>query len=68
MTMASSGLAYVVAIWCIYRLFRRLSLPLLSRLLLTISFALATVALPYVQPGQQSYSLVGRHLGTALVR
>jgi hypothetical protein len=49
MTLASSGLAYIVAVWCLYRLTRLLSLPLSSRLLLSVSFALATVALPYAR-------------------
>lgn len=49
MTFVSSGLAYVLAVWCLYRMARRLSLPLLSRLLLTVSFALTTVALPYAR-------------------
>ncbi|MHB1422085.1 MAG: hypothetical protein ACYC3I_02590 [Gemmataceae bacterium] len=49
MTLASSGVAYVVAIWCMYRLFRRLGLPMSSRLVLTASFACATVALPYAR-------------------
>jgi hypothetical protein len=48
-TLASSGVAYVAAVWCIYRLARRLRLTLFSRLALTASFALATVALPYAQ-------------------
>jgi hypothetical protein len=49
MTIASSGMAYIVAVWCLYRLGQRLRLPLASRLLLTLSFALATVALPYAR-------------------
>jgi chromate transport protein ChrA len=49
MTLASSGLSYVLAVLCIYRLGRPLRLPLLLRLALTGSFALATVALPYAQ-------------------
>lgn len=49
MTLASSGLAYVVAVMCIYLLGRPLRLPLALRLLLTASFALATVALPYAR-------------------
>ena len=49
MTLISSGLAYVIAAMCIYLLGRTLRLPLSSRLLLTASFALATVAAPYVQ-------------------
>src|SRR5205807_2701857 len=47
LTLASSGLAYVVAVLCIYLLGRPLRLPLSLRLLLTASFALATVAFPY---------------------
>ena len=49
MTLVSSGLAYVVAVWCVFRLGQRLGLPLSPRVLLTASFALATVALPYTQ-------------------
>ena len=49
MTLASSGLAYAVAVLCIYLLGRPLRLPLTLRLLLTASFALATVALPYAR-------------------
>jgi hypothetical protein len=49
MTRASSGAAYVVAVWCLYRLVRRLELPFSSRLLVIASFALATVALPYAR-------------------
>jgi hypothetical protein len=49
MTVASSGLAYMVAVWCLYRLGRRLGLPFFLCLLLTSSFGVATVALPYVR-------------------
>jgi hypothetical protein len=49
MTLASSGLAYVLVVLCIYRLGRPLRLPMSLRLALTGSFALATVALPYAQ-------------------
>ncbi len=49
MTLVSSGLAYVLAVWCIYRLGRRVGLSLWLRLVLTGSFAIATVALPYAQ-------------------
>jgi hypothetical protein len=49
MTFLSSGLAYVVAVCCVYRLGRGLDLSLFARLLLTASFALATVALPYAR-------------------
>jgi hypothetical protein len=49
MTLASSGLAYVLAVLYIYRLGRPLRLPLSLRLILAGSFALATIALPYTQ-------------------
>lgn len=47
LTLFSSGLAYVIAVWCIDRLASSLGTP--SRLLLTSSFAFATVALPYAR-------------------
>jgi hypothetical protein len=49
MTLTSSGLAYVVAVWCMYRMGAALALTAKMRLLVTASFALATVALPYVR-------------------
>jgi hypothetical protein len=49
MTLVSSGIAYVAAVWCVYRLGRRLGLSLSLRSLLTASLALATLALPYAQ-------------------
>ncbi|HEY7329731.1 MAG TPA: hypothetical protein VH592_19005 [Gemmataceae bacterium] len=49
MTIVFSGMPYVLAVWCIYRMGVRLTLPLSSRLLLTASLALATVALPYAR-------------------
>lgn len=48
MTVLSSGVAYVVAVWCIYRI-GVLLLSFWTGLLLTASFGLATVALPYAQ-------------------
>jgi hypothetical protein len=47
MTWTSSGLAYVVAVLCIYRLGRVLRLAPAWRLALAGSFGLSTVALPY---------------------
>jgi hypothetical protein len=49
MTLLSSGLAYVIAVGCIYQLGGPLRLPLPLRLALTASFGLCTVALPYVR-------------------
>jgi hypothetical protein len=47
LTLASSGLAYVVAVCCVYRLGGLLRLSRGVRLLLTASLGLATLALPY---------------------
>jgi len=47
MTLGSSGLAYVIAVWSIFQLGVPLRLPLALRLALTASFGLATVALTY---------------------
>ncbi len=59
MTVASSGLAYVVAVWSIYRLGLALELSLLLRCLLTASFGLATVALPYTRHVNSHIWLLG---------
>jgi hypothetical protein len=47
MTVGSSGMAYVLAVWCVYRLGRPLRLEPARRLALTASFALGTLALSY---------------------
>jgi hypothetical protein len=49
LTLCSSGLTYVVAVWCVFRTGLVLGLTRPLRLVLTASFALATVALPYVR-------------------
>jgi hypothetical protein len=49
MALLSSGVAYVAAVWCVYRLAGTVGLSLRWQLLLTGSFALGTVALPYCQ-------------------
>lgn len=49
MTWTSSGLAFVLAVWCVFRLSGSLDLPPPSRFALTASFALATVAPVYAQ-------------------
>jgi hypothetical protein len=59
MTLISSGLAYMLAVWCVYRLGRCLRLPLSLRLILTASFAFATVALPYAQHVNNHILLLG---------
>jgi hypothetical protein len=67
MTWASSGLAYVLAVWCIYRLSRRLLASHSLRILLTGSFALATVALPYAQHVNNHILLLAVTSGICLV-
>jgi hypothetical protein len=57
MTLLSSGLAYVVAVGCVYQFGRRLELA--SRLLLTAGFAGATVALPYAEHVNNHILLLG---------
>ena len=59
LTLGSSGLAYVVAVWCLFRLGRPLRLSLPLRLLLTASFALSTVALPYARHVNNHILLLG---------
>lgn len=49
MTLASAGLAYLIAVMAIFLLGRLLGLPPGDRLFLTASFALATVAPVYAQ-------------------
>jgi hypothetical protein len=49
LTFGTAGLAYVIAVWCIYRLGLSLGLALATRLLLAGSFAVATVALTYTR-------------------
>ncbi|MBI1914066.1 MAG: hypothetical protein HYS12_04925 [Planctomycetes bacterium] len=49
LTILTSGLAYAVAVWCVYLLALRVGLPPPVRLALTASFALSTVALPYTR-------------------
>jgi hypothetical protein len=59
MTLASSGLPYVIAVYCIFHLGGPLRLPRPLRLALTASFALATVALPYVRQVNNHILLLG---------
>jgi hypothetical protein len=59
MTLASSGVAYIVAVWCVFQLGRPLQLPCSLRLVLAASFALSTVALPYVRHVNNHLLLLG---------
>ncbi|HEV3344180.1 MAG TPA: hypothetical protein VG125_27640 [Pirellulales bacterium] len=49
MAVVSSGMAYVVTVWSIWRLALRRGLPLTACVLLAASLALATIALPYTR-------------------
>jgi len=49
MTLGSSGLAYVVAVWCVFQAGGVLGLPVSLRLILVASLGLATVALTYTR-------------------
>lgn len=59
MTLGSTGLAYVVAVWCVFRLGRSLWLSVSLSLLLAASLALATVALPYSRQVNNHVLLLG---------
>jgi hypothetical protein len=59
MTLASSGLAYVVAVGSIYQLGVRLSLSRLLRWSLPLSLGLSTMALPYVRHVNNHILLLG---------
>jgi hypothetical protein len=47
--LISSGLAFVIAVGCLFAIGGRIGLPLGQRLLFTVFFGLGTVALPYAQ-------------------
>jgi len=64
MTLATAGLAYVIAVWCVYRLGTTLRLGWPVCQALTASFALATVALTYTRYVNTHMMLLG--VGAAL--
>src|SRR5262245_30372488 len=59
MTLASSGLAYVASVWCVYRVGGLVGLSASVRLLLTASLAFCTVALTYSQHVNNHILLLG---------
>src|SRR5207244_10194124 len=67
MTLLSSGLAYALGVWCIYQLGGPLGLARSLRLLLTGSFAVATVSLPYVRHVNNHILLLGVVAGLLLI-
>lgn len=65
MTLLSSGVAYVVAVWCVYQCGGTVGLSLRLRLLLAGSFGLSTLALPYSQ--HVNSHILGLAVAAALV-
>jgi hypothetical protein len=59
MTLGTSGVAYVVTIWCTFRLGALLGLSLPVRMALTASLGLATVALAYARHVNAHIVLLG---------
>jgi hypothetical protein len=59
MTLASSGLSYVISVVFAYRMGRILSLPVGQAVLLCASLGLATVALPYTRQVNGHIALLG---------
>jgi hypothetical protein len=59
MTVASSGLAYILATYCVFRLGKIVGLSAGWRSVLTASFGLATVAVIYVQHVNNHIMLLG---------
>jgi hypothetical protein len=49
MTVITSGIAYAIAVWCIFRIGVRVGLDWNDALLIAASFAFATVAIAYMQ-------------------
>ncbi len=67
MTLTSSGLAYVVAVWCLFALGGPLRLTLPIRLTLAGSFGLCTLAPVYAQQVNNHVLLLGVSAGLVLV-
>jgi hypothetical protein len=59
MTLATSGLGYVMAVVCTYEIATRIQLPLLPRLALPVSLAFSTAALVYVRNVNNHLILLG---------
>lgn len=59
MTVVSSGIGYVIAVLCTYRLNLSLGLPLRINLLLVLSFALCTFSLAYMRHVNSHVLLLG---------
>ena len=66
LTLLSSGLAYVAAVWCVFRLGRGVGLSSGWAVALTTSFALATVAPVYTRHVNSSLPLLAAALAVLL--
>jgi hypothetical protein len=58
-TLLTSGVAYVLAVWSVYAMGSLLRLPVLARLALPASFALSTTALTYARQVNNHILLLG---------
>jgi hypothetical protein len=67
MTLGSSGLAYVVAVWCVWRLGRAVGVAGPWGVALAASFGLCTVALPYARHVNNHILLLGAAAALLLV-
>ena len=59
MTLLSSGLPYVVAVWAVFRMGRSMRLPTSTQILLAGSLAVATLAPVYARSVNQHIQLLG---------
>lgn len=59
LTLASSGVAFVISVYCIYRLTAIHGLPGRTRVLVALSFSLGTIALPYARHVNSHILLLG---------
>lgn len=66
MTVCSSGLAYVVAVWCVFQIGRAVGLSDWNAAFLATSFGSATLALPYSRHVNNHVLLLGVAAATML--
>ena len=67
LTVATSGMAYLMAVWCVVRIGRRAELPERKVALLAGSFAFATVALPYTRHVNNHVLMLGVTAGVCVL-
>lgn len=59
MNFVFSGFSYSIAVLCLYLISRQFKLPLVTRMIVTCSFAFTTVALPYARSINNHIFLLG---------